>query len=53
MEKKFKSNINIFVDILQYDNLYSKASKNNLTINSYEDNFSKNIFKHMNEKKKI
>ena len=56
MKKITNSNSNLFVDMLQYDSLYSIESKNNLTVNSMDDGknyYSKNAINHKKKGRKI
>ena len=56
MKKNTNSNSNLFVDMLQYDSLYSIDSKINLTVNSIDDgkiNYSKKIYNYKNKERKI
>ena len=55
MIKSRNSKSNIFVDILQYDSLYSNESKNNLSLNSFDDKsiFSKQLFTSQKSEKLI
>jgi CRP-like cAMP-binding protein len=56
MKKIANSNSNLFVDMLQYDSLYSIESKNNLTVNSMDDGknyYSKNAINHKKKGRKI
>ena len=56
MKKITNSNSNLFVDMLQYDSLYSIESKANLTVNSMDDgktNYSRSINNYKNKERKI
>ena len=55
MIKSRNSKSNIFVNILQYYSLYSNESKNNLSLNSFDDKsiFSKKLFTSQKSEKLI